>query len=224
MPANYYSDEDADDVLSLQSRASKRRTASMSRNRRIMGDTISAEEFKDVFKLFDQTQDGRPGNGLIGTDELYVVFRNFNFSFTHRQIDRLIASGDKDGNGTLDVEEFISLMKQRVDNKGLPRQSWVDDLKEAFEEIDRDNTGTISAEELAHTMKALGEDISKEDISFVMEQIDIDGSGTIDWAEFQSLMDSGDKTVTSSRSPKKDTPKKKKKKKKKRRKRTSDSE
>jgi len=219
MPANYYSDEDADDVLSLQSRASKRRTASMSRNRRIMGDTISAEEFKDVFKLFDQTQDG-----LIGTDELYVVFRNFNFSFTHRQIDRLIASGDKDGNGTLDVEEFISLMKQRVDNKGLPRQNWVDDLKEAFEEIDRDNTGTISAEELAHTMKALGEDISKEDISFVMEQIDIDGSGTIDWAEFQSLMDSGDKTVTSSRSPKKDTPKKKKKKKKKRRKRTSDSE
>ena len=62
MPANYYSDEDADDVLSLQSRASKRRTASMSRNRRIMGDTISAEEFKDVFKLFDQTQDGNPSN------------------------------------------------------------------------------------------------------------------------------------------------------------------
>merc|ERR1719461_1254244 len=111
----------------------QQRARSLSKHGRRGEEMFSAAEFKDVFKLFD-----RNNSGSVDAAELYEIFQNFNFSCTKKQIERLIASADANGDGCLDVEEFISLMKRRVDNKKLTRQSWDSDLKEAFDELDRD--------------------------------------------------------------------------------------
>merc|ERR1711973_919242 len=100
---------------------------------------------------------------------------------------KMVGSVDKDGNGTIDLDEFIALLRSKQTGK-YAKMSPEDELKEAFKIFDADNNGTIDADELAKVMKALGENLNKEDIEFMIKSVDIDGDKTIDFKEFQKMM------------------------------------
>jgi len=50
----------------------------------------------------------------------------------------------------------------------------------AFKVFDKDGSGTISSEEIAHVMASFGETLSDEELKIMMEEVDKDGNGTID--------------------------------------------
>lgn len=52
--------------------------------------------------------------------------------------------------------------------------------------FDRDNTGTISRDELRDVMRSIGEDFTEAEIDDMMQLADKDGNNTID-CEFFSL-------------------------------------
>ena len=54
------------------------------------------------------------------------------------------------------------------------------ELRAAFEVFDRDGNGTISADELRHLMKSIGEDLTDQDIDEMIKEADKDGDGNID--------------------------------------------
>merc|ERR1712038_829749 len=62
------------------------------------------------------------------------------------------------------------------------------ELKEAFDEFDKDGSGSISSAELLHVMRALGENPTEDDVLNLMLEADLDGSGTIEFPEFLELM------------------------------------
>ncbi|CAD6212479.1 unnamed protein product [Miscanthus lutarioriparius] len=62
------------------------------------------------------------------------------------------------------------------------------EIKEAFDLFDIDGSGTIDAKELNVAMRALGFEMTPEQISQMIAEVDKDGSGTIDFDEFVDMM------------------------------------
>ena len=90
---------------------------------------------------------------------------------------------DEDGNGTIDFEEFLSLMSRKI--KEIDKK---EELLEAFRIFDKDNNGKIWAAELNHMMTNLGDKFSDEEVDQMIKQGDIDEDGQIDFEEFYRMM------------------------------------
>merc|ERR1711909_17202 len=62
------------------------------------------------------------------------------------------------------------------------------EFKEAFDEFDKDKSGTISPEELLGVMRAMGQNPTEDELLNLVLEVDIDGNGTIEFEEFLSMM------------------------------------
>ncbi|XP_056176286.1 caltractin [Syzygium oleosum] len=62
------------------------------------------------------------------------------------------------------------------------------EIREAFELFDTDGSGTIDAKELNVAMRALGFEMTEEQINQMIADVDKDGSGSIDYDEFEHMM------------------------------------
>jgi calmodulin len=54
------------------------------------------------------------------------------------------------------------------------------EMRNAFKVFDKDNSGTISADEIAQVMKTFGQTLSDEELQFMIQEVDKNGDGTID--------------------------------------------
>ncbi|KAK3222223.1 hypothetical protein Dsin_009248 [Dipteronia sinensis] len=63
------------------------------------------ENLKDAFSVYDID-----GNGSITADELYKVFKSLGEDCTMAECRKMISGVDRDGNGTIDFEEFKVMM------------------------------------------------------------------------------------------------------------------
>ena len=62
------------------------------------------------------------------------------------------------------------------------------ELKEAFDEFDKDGSGAINTIELLGVMRAMGENPTEDEVLNLMMEADLDGNGTIEFPEFLELM------------------------------------
>ncbi|KAM0870963.1 hypothetical protein ACQ4PT_039696 [Festuca glaucescens] len=77
--------------------------------------------------------------------------------------------------------------KERGGRKRLTAQKRKE-IKEAFDLFDTDGSGTIDPRELNVAMRALGFEMTPEQINQMIAEVDKDGSGTIDLDEFVHMM------------------------------------
>eukprot|EP01084_Bolivina_argentea_P153184 267117_1 len=141
------------------------------------------EEFRDAFKLFD-----KDGDGVITVDEIYSVFCSLGFKkFSKNDVKKMVNAIDLDGNGTIDLDEFIVLLRAKRTGK-YRKMTFEDELKQAFQVFDGDGNGEIDADELSTIMNALGETLTKRDIEFMIKSIDLNSDGAIDFKEFKKMM------------------------------------
>ncbi|XP_028063272.1 calmodulin-2-like isoform X2 [Camellia sinensis] len=71
---------------------------------RKMKDNV-AEELKEVFKVFDQDQDG-----YISAIEVRHVMINLGEKLTDEEAEQMIMEADLDGDGVVSYEEFVRMM------------------------------------------------------------------------------------------------------------------
>jgi len=62
------------------------------------------------------------------------------------------------------------------------------EFKEAFDEFDRDGSGTISTKELLQVMRSIGQNPTEDEILELVMESDLNGDGTIDFQEFLEMM------------------------------------
>merc|ERR1712150_357761 len=62
------------------------------------------------------------------------------------------------------------------------------ELREAFDEFDKDGSGTISTKELLGVMRSIGQNPTEDEILNHIVEYDINGDGTIDFDEFCEMM------------------------------------
>ncbi|KAF6149601.1 hypothetical protein GIB67_011210 [Kingdonia uniflora] len=136
------------------------------------------EEFERVFTKFDINRDG-----LISWDELGSLMESLGQSATEDALKKMVGAVDENGDGFIDIKEFMEL-----NFKGVDAATVTEDLRNAFLVYDLDNNGLISVEELQEIQKRLGEYCSLEECHNMIYGVDIDGDGAISFTEFQAMM------------------------------------
>ncbi|KAJ4750458.1 Calmodulin [Rhynchospora pubera] len=76
----------------------------------------------------------------------------------------------------------------RRDKRGRLTEYKRKEIREAFELFDLDGSGTIDAKELNVAMRALGFEMTEDQINQMMAEVDKDRSGGIDFDEFLYMM------------------------------------
>ena len=135
-------------------------------------------EFKEAFSVFD-----RNGDGAITREELGTVMRSLGQNPTETDLKDIINEVDADHDGKINFHEFLTMMGLKMEEANREAE-----LREAFQLFDMDSNGLISAEELRHVMKNLGENLTDGEIGEMMREADTDGDGQINYAEFVKMM------------------------------------
>lgn len=148
-------------------------------------------ELTEAFKMFDLN-----GDGKISRHELGTVLRSLGESMTDADLEQMIRDVDVDGDGEIDLQEFINL--NATDSAGAaPSSDAAGDghpgvneaLQSAFNVFDSDKDGYISAGELHKVLSSLGDDhVSLDDCRYMISCVDKDGDEMVDFHEFQILM------------------------------------
>ncbi|KAK4409722.1 putative calcium-binding protein CML25 [Sesamum angolense] len=136
------------------------------------------EELEQVFKKFDVN-----GDGKISALELGSIMGSLGHSATEEELRTMIQGVDSDGDGFIDLQEFIELNTKDVDYDEV-----LQNLKDAFQVFDIDKNGSISAEELQDVLQNLGEECTLAECRKMISGVDTDGNGAISFDEFKVMM------------------------------------
>nr|CAD2126650.1 unnamed protein product [Meloidogyne enterolobii] len=131
-------------------------------------------EFKEAFELFDKDGDGR-----VTAAELGIVMKSLGHSPTDQELQEMVREIDEDGNGSIELNEFVKMMSRKVKESESEKE-----LREAFQVFDKDNDGFISPFELRFVMQNLGEDLTDFEVKEMIREADLDGDGKVNFNEF----------------------------------------
>lgn len=154
------------------------------------------QELTATFKVFDKDSDGK-----ISKSELGTVLRSLGDDLTDEELTEVIQNADGDGDGFIDLQEFINFHTRgdTASGAGSPQTSSSENatsgerlaLQAAFNVFDVDRNGFISAEELQRVMRSLGDmSTSLVECRHMINSVDQDGDNMVNFAEFQCLMSS----------------------------------
>jgi len=141
-------------------------------------DELMNAEFKEAFDEFD-----KDGSGSISTKELLGVMRSMGQNPTEDEVLELVMEVDLNGDGTIDFQEFLQMMKKKSSE-----EDQMEDLREAFRMFDRNKDGYIDLTELRKVTSLMGATLSSSEIQEFMLEADKDGNGKIDYEEFVNMM------------------------------------
>lgn len=134
--------------------------------------------FREAFQMFDKDNDG-----VITSTELGDLMRSLGQQVTETEVNDLLNEVDIDGNGTIELNEFIEMMRRPVPDDGSDEE-----LRAAFNAFDADGNGFISHSELKNVMLSLGEGLTDGEIMEMIIEADLNGDGLIDFEEFKNMM------------------------------------
>merc|ERR1712224_914810 len=78
--------------------------------------------------------------------------------------------------------------RKSAKKKGGLTEEQMDEIREAFNLFDGDQSGAIDVRELKAAMRALGFEVKNEELKKMVSDVDNDGNGTIEFAEFLEMM------------------------------------
>lgn len=123
------------------------------------------------------------GNEIITTSEIEELTEKMGLP-VGEGADDIIVSMDDDGSGRLEIMEFVVWWIHRVSRlPGTDKQQEII-ARNTFKNFDKDQSGTITSEELVDIVSSLGVNFSEEELEEALAELDTDHSGTIDQNEF----------------------------------------
>jgi len=140
-------------------------------------------EVKSAFRKYDKNRDGG-----LSKSELSRMMMSTGHSFTDMEVDAIMNLGDKDGDGEIDLEEFMLLMTPSASEtlaKIRKNITSIADVKGLFKDIDVDGDGLLSKEEM---LSSPGCKFDNEQIEAIYELGDSNGDLVLDMGEFIAIM------------------------------------
>ncbi|KAL3696685.1 hypothetical protein R1sor_010761 [Riccia sorocarpa] len=148
---------------------------------------LENDKLTEAFRIIDSN-----GDGKISEEELGAMWKRLGEKISQKELRLMIQEADKNGDGVLDLEEFIEFFSGMVVHPEIddPIQH-ADDIRLAFDLSAFAHDGLISAAELQTLMRKIrGKKVSAADCAAMIRFLDSDGDGLITFTEFQKLMTS----------------------------------
>mmetsp|Transcript_100181 Transcript_100181/g.139214 ORF Transcript_100181/g.139214 Transcript_100181/m.139214 type:complete len:142 (-) Transcript_100181:135-560(-) len=137
-----------------------------------MSDQLSQaqqNEYKDVFSHFDK------GKGNVDMKVLAMLMKSMGEAHTESELQGMF------GGSTVDFNRFLQNRQEK-----WAREQSGEEVKAAFEVFDLNGDGTISVEDLRHTMTTMGDVMSDKEIEDMVR--DAGGGSTINYNDFVDKM------------------------------------
>ena len=131
---------------------------------------------RKAFALFDVDRDG-----VVTAPDFAVALRAMGHPPS--LADARVARADANGDGAVDFQEFCAFTLHR-----WQRFETQDELRAAFDALDANHDGRLTAAELARAAREIGSPTSSEEADALVRGADVDGDGTLDFAEFVRAM------------------------------------
>ena len=143
------------------------------------------KELTDAFKFFDLN-----GDGKLSVKEMATVVRSLSGEeVAEEDLVKMFDGVDVDGDGYLDLHEFIDLNTRSFNTVDAELDSENNCLVAAFDKFDADRDGFISAEELHQVLVAFGDEkFSLAECRGMISGADDNGDQLMSLQEFQALM------------------------------------
>ncbi|XP_061172574.1 calmodulin-A-like isoform X1 [Saccostrea cucullata] len=134
-------------------------------------------DFSEAFEMYAK------GRGYIHQDLLKEILELVEQPMPEDEISDIIETMCK-GSNRLDLESFLQIMTHKMRSSDP-----IEQLRDAFKEIDADGSGSIDRAELKEMMmKMMSNDYTEEEIDSMIDKADLDGDGEIDFEEFVAMM------------------------------------
>ncbi|XP_076295599.1 myosin light chain alkali isoform X1 [Lasioglossum baleicum] len=135
------------------------------------------EKAEFAFSIYDAD-----GSNVIDAADLGDVLRALNLNPTNAGIERL-GGTKKKGEKMLKIDEFLPLYSQCKKDKD---QGCYEDFLECLKLYDKSENGTMLAAELSHTLLALGEKLTEQEVDITLKECldPEDEDGFIPYAPF----------------------------------------
>ncbi|CAK9222644.1 unnamed protein product [Sphagnum troendelagicum] len=149
----------------------------------------ASSELAEAFRYFD-----RNGVGKISAVELGLVLCSLGITYTDAELEMMVNEVDADGDGFIDLQEFINLnrlaSKATLGSDSENNSDVEPALRDAFHVFDVEKKGYISADALHRVLSGLGDDdgLTLEDCRRMINSVDQDGDGLVDFNDFQLMM------------------------------------
>ena len=147
---------------------------------RIAKDFKSLEDVKNAFKKMDKN-----GDGMISKAELAAC------GFNDQQVNAMFTLGDTNGDGEIDLQEFIQCMcpsASAVVCKVGKLFGSKEQAAGAFKKIDANGDGVLSKDELKSANLPNGAKLTSIEVDSIFALGDANGDGEIDLEEFLAVM------------------------------------
>merc|ERR1712216_54853 len=119
---------------------------------------VQKNDLREAFELFDTD-----GSGSIELAELHTAMSALGFEPKKHEIQKMVNDMDKDGDASVDLEEFFIMMAEMMNKKEGKAE-----LLKGFKMFDDDNTGKISIKNLTKVAKELGETCSEQELAEIL--------------------------------------------------------
>merc|ERR1719316_691767 len=129
---------------------------------------------------------------MLSMDELKKGLEASGLTEVNDNLTEMMAALDADGSGRIDYTEFVAAtMSKKMANS-------YDSIWQVFKQFDRDNSGSISRDDLAIVLSdgsidgfdGVQGDL-KDEIMKLIQEYDKNADGVIDFDEFMALMQEG---------------------------------
>ena len=128
------------------------------------------------------------GDGVISLDELHLLLKSLKskLKMSEREIKRFEKEFDKDGDGTIDLEEFFEMV-QNSSERGIIHKALIQrsGIRKIFQKYDKDGNGVITRDEFRKIVEDKYQvTMMQSQADALMEEADVDDSGYIEFDEF----------------------------------------
>ena len=138
----------------------------------------SLNDITQAFEAIDTN-----GDGLITPDEFKKLLTDSGGVDTEmvENLKSLMMSEAMEGDGKVDFKEFLDRMKGTM--KKISAEQ-IAELREAFNDIDGNNDGVVTIDELRTLLGGLEGGMTDEEIDEIFKDTDTNGDGKVDFEEF----------------------------------------
>ena len=102
-------------------------------------------------------------------------------------IDRILKAFDKNGDGTIDMQEFLGTMERSGSKRNVMRKALTQraGIRKAFRRFDKDGDGVIAGDEFRKVVEAKYQTkLTDSEVDKLMDKADCNHDGAIDYEEF----------------------------------------